>query len=130
MKSQTTLIQELIQTIETLRGPEGCPWDRKQTLNSIIKYLSEESEELIEAIKKNDNQEICEELGDLFYILLLICQIGREENRFTYENMLGSINAKLIRRHPHVFADLPTGDEENLRRQWEEIKRDEKTNKK
>lgn len=130
MPSQTTQIQELIQTVEALRGPEGCPWDRKQTLNSLTKYLSEECGELIDAIKKDDSQEICEELGDLFFILLLICQVSKEENRFTYEDMLGIVNAKLIRRHPHVFAGLPTGDEESLRRQWERIKQEEKTSKK
>ncbi len=130
MTPQTTQIQDLIQTIETLRGPEGCPWDRKQTLTSLTKYLSEETEELVDAIKKNNSQDICEELGDLFFILLFICQISREENRFTYEDMLGAINDKLIRRHPHVFAGLPAGDEESLRKQWERIKQDEKTEKK
>ncbi len=130
MTTQKNTFGQLITLIETLRSPGGCPWDQKQTLDSLKRYLQEESTELLEAIDRDNSREICEELGDLLYIILFMCRIGHEENRFSYDDMLGGIQRKLIRRHPHVFADAPTGDEQMLRKQWERIKAEEKKNKK
>ena len=119
----------LYEIIQRLRGPEGCPWDQKQTPDSIQKYLLEESEELAEAMSGKEFQHICEEIGDLFFILTLITRIYEEKNQFTMADVFKSINQKMIRRHPHVFAGLKTGNENELKEQWEAIKKQEKQNK-
>ncbi len=121
-----TNITALQQTIETLRGENGCPWDRKQTQQSLIKYIKNETEELIAAIKNNDTENICEELGDVLYLLCMITAINEEEGNFAFPQVVEGINEKLIRRHPHVFAGSSYKDEEELARQWEAIKAEEK----
>jgi len=129
MTTESTHFLELLQTIRALRSQNGCPWDRKQTCATLTQYLKEESQELLEAINNGENTEICEELGDLLFIILLLCEINEEQELFTVAEMLNTINEKLIRRHPHVFANQPTGDEESLRKQWQEIKAREKEKK-
>lgn len=129
MKTSSQLFQDLIDTIHILRSQNGCPWDRKQTNVSLIKYLREESSELIEAVGKTNPDDICEEIGDLQYILLLLCVINEDNNLFTTEKMLSSIIEKLIRRHPHVFSGEPVVDEDELKKQWEAIKAKEKREK-
>jgi uncharacterized protein YabN with tetrapyrrole methylase and pyrophosphatase domain len=114
--------------ITILRAENGCPWDRKQTPATIKKYLLDEAAELAEAIDQEDPGHICEETGDLFYILLMLCRMFEEQNLFSADTALEGIFAKMVRRHPHVFAGQPTGSEEELRRQWEAIKKEEKKN--
>lgn len=126
MKKELSKFNDLLVTVRALRGKNGCPWDQKQTAVSLIKYLKEESQELRDAIEKKDGLEVCEELGDLLFIILMICEINEEQGVFTLDNLLVTINEKLIRRHPHVFAGNPTVDEESLKRQWQEIKAKEK----
>ncbi len=116
-------------TISQLRSQNGCPWDQKQTCKSLRKYLREECEELIEAMGNNDPSHLCEELGDVLFHLILLSEISSESGHFTIEDVIRGINAKMIRRHPHVFADTPTGDEEELKKQWEKIKSLEKEKK-
>jgi uncharacterized protein YabN with tetrapyrrole methylase and pyrophosphatase domain len=117
--------------VRRLRGPGGCPWDRKQTAQSLKKYLLEESAELAEAIENGDPAHICEETGDLFFILTLLAAIFEEQGEFTADDALRSICDKMIRRHPHVFAaadnDAPL-DEDELRASWEAIKALERKN--
>jgi tetrapyrrole methylase family protein / MazG family protein len=117
---------ELVTIIEKLRGKGGCPWDRKQTAASLKKYLLEESAELAEAIEREDSRHICEETGDLLYILILLTLIHEENGRFDLHDVLAGIAEKMIRRHPHVFAGGKTGNTEELRRQWQQIKEEEK----
>jgi len=117
---------QLYTIIRKLRGEEGCPWDRRQTPETITKYLLEETNELAEAIRNGNHNEIREEIGDLFYILILLIIMHEEEGKFSSDEVLASISAKMIRRHPHVFAGRPTGSDSELRRQWEEIKSAEK----
>ncbi len=112
--------------ITILRAEEGCPWDRRQTPATIKKYLLDEAAELAEAIDQQDPGHVCEEIGDLFYILLMLCRMFEEQELFTADSALEGIFTKMIRRHPHVFAGKPTGSEEDLRRQWEAIKKEEK----
>ncbi|SHO46938.1 MazG nucleotide pyrophosphohydrolase domain-containing protein [Desulfopila aestuarii] len=119
----------LIETVKTLRGEGGCPWDKRQTTVSLVKYLQSEFDELLAAINNDDNANLCEELGDLLFIIILISEINSEENTFSIENVLEGITEKLIRRHPHVFGDKQDLDEEALRRQWQEIKAMEKAKK-
>ena len=116
----------LIQTIRQLRSDQGCPWDRKQSTRSLKKYLVEEFEEIIGAIGNDDPENLCEELGDFLYLILMIGEISRDEGKFTIDQIISTINEKLVRRHPHVFGTKKELGETELRRQWEAIKESEK----
>ena len=126
MTCKKNSIEKLLNTIRQLRGPDGCPWDSKQTPQSISKYLQEETSELLNAIENNDIENICEEIGDVLYILLMLIEIFQDNNQFSYEKTILTINEKLIRRHPHVFAGHVVTGEEELRQQWQLIKKLEK----
>ena len=117
---------ELYDLIKQLRGPNGCPWDKKQTPESIKKYLIEEAEELAESVSHKNSQHVCEEIGDLLFILMMIIRIYEEDNNFTITDVLSGISKKMIRRHPHVFEGKDTGSEDELKEQWEAIKAQEK----
>lgn len=117
------------QTIATLRGPEGCQWDKKQTHMSLRQYLLEESYELIEAINNNDDENIIEELGDILLQVMLHSQIGEDEGYFTIDDVIKTVNEKMIRRHPHVFDKTIVHSVEEINANWEVIKAAEKGNK-
>ncbi len=125
--NQEELIR-LLDIVARLRGDDGCPWDRKQTPESIKKYLLEETRELAEAIDSSDPEHIREEIGDLFFILTMLTTMYEEQGHFGIDEALAGITEKMIRRHPHVFAGMKTGTDQELRRQWEEIKAGEKAN--
>ena len=112
--------------VSILRGAGGCPWDIKQTPVSLKKYLLEECHELAEAIETDCTVDICEEIGDVFFILTTLIAMFVEQHRFTADDVFATITAKMIRRHPHVFSDSPFTDEHELRAQWERIKALEK----
>lgn len=116
----------LQSVIRELRAENGCPWDRKQTPATIKKYLLEETMELAEAIDRRNLTDIREELGDLYFILSMLTVMHEEQGCFTSGEVLEGICDKMIRRHPHVFEGLPTGNEDELRAQWEAIKAREK----
>ncbi len=120
-------LARLLDLVDRLRGHDGCPWDRKQTPETLKKYLLEETAELAEAIDSGDPAHIREEIGDLFFILAMLTAMFREQDLFSASDSLEEIIAKMIRRHPHVFAGQATGNEQELRRQWETIKAGEKT---
>ncbi len=122
----TDPLPEFLTVIEKLRSEHGCPWDKKQTPATIKKYLLEETAELAEAIELGDAEHVREEIGDLLYILAMLCQMFKESGDFCFDDALRIITEKMIRRHPHVFAGLPVGDEEALRQQWQDIKRRER----
>jgi tetrapyrrole methylase family protein/MazG family protein len=119
-------LNDLVTTIRKLRGKNGCPWDRKQTIESLARYLNEELEEIIQAIDTNDFDNLCEELGDFLYLILMLAQISEENKKFNLADIINGINQKLIRRHPHVFGDAVVTDEKALRKQWHRIKAEEK----
>ncbi len=119
-------LQNLLDTIDILRGEQGCPWDRKQTCASMKEYLQAECDELLAAINNDDHDNICEELGDVIYILIMITAINKDLGMFGLQDVLESINAKLIRRHPHVFAGQTYENEDQLTAQWQAIKAKEK----
>jgi tetrapyrrole methylase family protein/MazG family protein len=112
--------------VERLRGEEGCPWDRRQTHDSLKKYLVEESYEVLEAIDRNDMPALNEELGDLWLQIMLHSQIAAECGEFSLEEVLRSINTKMINRHPHVFGGQEVADAEQASISWQEIKDREK----
>lgn len=110
------------EIIETLRSPEGCPWDREQTHNSLKKYIVEEAHELIEAIDEEDDEGMIEELGDVLLQVFLHAQIGEDDGYFALEDVLQSIGEKMIRRHPHVFNNTTVENAEEVAQNWEAIK--------
>ncbi len=126
MNTKTLSINNFVATVRRLRSETGCPWDKRQTPESLCKYLLEEVAELVEAIDNKDSDNICEEIGDVFYILIMLAEIHAERGDFTFDRCLEEINSKLIRRHPHVFAGTKVESETELRRQWQKIKEEEK----
>ncbi|MGM9950759.1 MAG: nucleoside triphosphate pyrophosphohydrolase [Lysinibacillus sp.] len=112
--------------IATLRGPNGCPWDQKQTHESLKKYLLEEAHEFLAAVDAQDDHAMVEELGDVLLQVFLHAQIGEDSGYFNLEEVLASISEKMIRRHPHVFGDVSVEDADEVVANWEEIKLAEK----
>ncbi len=118
----------LVQIMDTLRGENGCPWDKKQTRESLKPYLIEEAYEVLEAIEDKDSKKLKEELGDLLYQILFHARISKEESEFDIEDVLSASCEKMVRRHPHVFGDKKADSAEEVLKQWEEIKKGEKGN--
>jgi len=116
----------LVEIMERLRGREGCPWDRKQTRDSLKPYLIEEAYEVLEAIEEKDADKLKEELGDLLYQILFHAQISKESGEFDIEDILAASCEKMVRRHPHVFGDRKADTAEEVLKQWEAIKKEEK----
>lgn len=119
-------ITPLIEIIRTLRGENGCEWDKKQTPLTMWKCLAEEVYELEEAIVNEETQHIIEELGDVIFQLLFIIEIYVEDQRFDFSSVVDRVAEKMIRRHPHVYDTVEIENEAALHRQWEEIKAKEK----
>ncbi|MES1042053.1 nucleoside triphosphate pyrophosphohydrolase [Peribacillus simplex] len=117
---------KLRQVIAELRGPDGCPWDKKQTHESLKKYLIEEAYELIDSIDEEDDEGMVGELGDILLQVMLHSQIGEDEGMFTIDDVIEGITAKMIRRHPHVFGDVEVNGEEDVLVNWQKIKENEK----
>jgi MazG family protein len=115
-----------MEIVKTLRDPGGCPWDRKQTPETIAPYLVEEAHEVLEAIENNDPAELCEELGDVLLEVALLAQMSQEAGKFTVADSLRCICDKLVRRHPHVFGDSHCDSPEQVRESWARIKAREK----
>ena len=115
-------IDELLEIMATLRGPEGCPWDKEQTHESLKPYVVEEAYELVEAVDGGENGEIREELGDLLLQIIFHSQIAAETGSFDFDDVIRGINEKLLRRHPHVFGDEKAVDEVEALKNWERIK--------
>jgi tetrapyrrole methylase family protein / MazG family protein len=116
----------LREIISTLRGPDGCPWDREQTHQSLKKYLIEETYELLEAIDEDDIDHIIEELGDVLLQVMLHAQIGEDDGMFTMEEVIESLASKMVRRHPHVFGTVDVENTEQVKVNWDKIKQQEK----
>jgi len=121
--------QRLVEIMARLRAPGGCPWDREQTYDSIKPYTVEETYEVMDAIDRRDFQSLAEELGDLTLQVVFYAQMAAEEGRFTVSDALDAINEKLIRRHPHVFADGDAKTSDQVLKRWDEIKTEEKRDK-
>src|SRR6516164_5326168 len=119
----------LIEVVATLCGPEGCPWDREQTIDTLKPYVLEETYEVLEAIDRHDHASLCEELGDCLFEAVFVAQLEAEAGHFTVADALTSIADKLVRRHPHVFArndgDDSIASAEVVAR-WEQIKAQER----
>ncbi|HTU44271.1 MAG TPA: nucleoside triphosphate pyrophosphohydrolase [Bryobacteraceae bacterium] len=116
----------LVSVMARLRAPGGCPWDRKQTFDTIKSYLLEEAYEVMDAIDRRDWQGVAEELGDLLLQPVFFAEMAAEQGLFTISDSLDAINEKLIRRHPHVFGDAIAETAEDVKQRWDEIKKREK----
>jgi XTP/dITP diphosphohydrolase/ATP diphosphatase len=119
-------LAEAIAIMARLRGPGGCPWDREQTFDSIKKHTLEETYEVFDAIERRDWPDLRDELGDLLLQVLFYAQMADEAGHFTLAEVASNLNAKLIRRHPHIFAGEQATDSAAVLRNWEQIKRAEK----
>lgn len=127
MQEQVSRDLEAIRTIcHRLLGPGGCPWDQKQTLETLTPYLLEETHEVLEAISQRDYEKAREELGDLLFLVVFMVTVGERDGRFTMEQVAGGIIEKIVRRHPHVFGSKGAASTEAVERQWEAIKAREK----
>lgn len=119
-------IERLLEIMRKLRGPDGCPWDRKQTIDSLRGDLIEETYEVIDAMESGDRAELCGELGDLLLQVVFQAQICDEAGEFNFNDVVNGIADKLVRRHPHVFGDAQADTAEAVLQNWEKIKKTEK----
>ena len=126
-KREKYTFQELTDIIAALRAPDGCPWDREQTFETMKKYLVNETQEVLDAVDHRDTDNLCEELGDVLLEVLLFSQIAEDQELFDISDVVDTISRKMIRRHPHVFTDEPgTVLAKEVPGRWEEIKKAEK----
>ena len=123
-------LEELIKTIEILRSPNGCQWDREQTHATLKKNMLEEAYEAVDAINDNDTKHLKEELGDVLLQVVLHSQIASENGEFNIDDVAAGINKKLIHRHPHVFGNVKVNSTDDILRNWEELKKEEKPHRK
>src|SRR3979490_2314286 len=119
-------LTEAVAIMARLRGPQGCPWDREQTFDSIKRHTLEETYEVFDAIERRAWPELKDELGDLLLQVLFYAQMASEAGHFTISDVAANLNAKLIRRHPHIFAGVEAADSDAVLRNWAQIKRAEK----
>lgn len=132
-KQDNILLSNLLNLMAWLRGPQGCPWDRAQTKDSLKKFLLEESYEVLEAIEENDPEKLKEELGDLLLQIIFISRIAEENEEFSFRDVVGTLINKLLRRHPHIFPSeqslpvkMPPQNAAEVAKLWQEIKNNEK----
>jgi MazG family protein len=126
LKRPASSFAKLCEIVAKLRAPGGCPWDREQTNESLLPPLIEEAYEVAGAIRAKDDANLREELGDVILLALMHSEIANETRRFNIDEVLEEVTAKLIRRHPHVFAKSEVNDAEGVVKQWEAIKHEEK----
>jgi tetrapyrrole methylase family protein/MazG family protein len=129
MKSYLIEFEKLVSIMATLRSKNGCMWDKKQTYHSLIKHLFSEASELKKAVYNNDIDNLKEEIGDILLHIVFYSQIARENKHFNITDIIKNLNKKLIRRHPHIFADYKVNNVKDIENMWEEIKMAEKKSK-
>ena len=129
MPSTGEKFAQLVAIMERLRAPGGCPWDRDQTFDSIKPYTLEETYEVLDAIDRRDWPNLAEELGDFILQAVFYAEMAAEEKLFTIDDALDAINQKLVRRHPHVFADESAATAGDVKKLWDQIKQSEKAAK-
>ena len=122
IEEELAAFERLLNIMDDLRAK--CPWDKKQTIESLRHLTIEETYELSDAILKNDIQEIKRELGDILLHIVFYAKVASEDDQFTIKDVINSLNEKLIRRHPHVFGDVKVNNAEDVKENWENIKRD------
>ncbi len=123
---EESTFEGLVEIMDRLRDPGGCPWDREQSYETLRSYLLEECYEVVDALDRNDAASLQEELGDLLFQIVFLSRLAREQGRFSAADVVRGIAAKIVRRHPHVFGDARADTSQEVLRSWEEIKRREK----
>jgi len=123
---KTKEFQGLVELVATLRGPEGCPWDKEQTPRTLAPYAIEEIYEMVDALEKGDDQALKEELGDVLFQVALHAEMATERKAFSFEDIFQTLIEKMVRRHPHVFGDVKVKNSEEVWLNWEKIKAKEK----
>lgn len=121
-------LSELMELVETLRGPDGCPWDAKQTDDTIKMYLLEEAYEVADAIEKGSSQETCQELGDLLFQIIFLANMAEDRKDYDLIQIIENITVKMTNRHPHVFGSIRVTTPEEVSENWEKIKKKENGN--
>jgi tetrapyrrole methylase family protein/MazG family protein len=119
-------LNDLISLIKKLRAPDGCPWDSKQRPNDIGKYILEEAYEVVESLEARDQQGLQEELGDLLFQILFLAEMGEESGEFSLDDVMAGIREKMIRRHPHIFGDIKVDTIDQVKENWQQIKKQER----
>lgn len=119
----------LVELMRRLLAPDGCPWDRDQSFSTIRRYVLEEAAEVVDAIDREDYDEVCAELGDLLLQVVFLGELAQREGRFGHDDIVAGIVEKLVRRHPHVFADVDVEDAAEALANWERIKAGERKKK-
>lgn len=120
-------LEKLLFIMKSLRDPvNGCPWDKEQTIDSIKGYTIEETYELVDAIDRDDNEGIKDELGDLLFHIIFYSEMADEDKHFNFEDVVKQVNEKLERRHPHVFSDIQLENTEQVKELWDQIKHQER----
>lgn len=131
MEQAAEAFREFVNVIKQLRTPgTGCPWDLEQTHQTLRPYLLEEANEVVDAIDNGTDAALCEELGDLLFQVVLHAQVAADRQAFSIAEVVRGITAKMIRRHPHVFGSVQVKDAAEVRRNWEQIKAQEREEKK
>lgn len=130
MKSRSdSAFVQLVAIMHRLRAPGGCPWDAEQTHKSLAPYLIEEAYEVLDALENGDDAELCDELGDVLLQVVFHAELAAERGAFTIDEVAGAITSKLVRRHPHVFADVEVASSSEVVANWARIKEEEKRSK-
>jgi tetrapyrrole methylase family protein/MazG family protein len=122
----TSEFKSLVEVVEILRSPEGCPWDRAQTHKTLAAFAIEEAHEFAQAVDQGDDSEICEELGDVLLQVVLNSQVAKERGAFTIQDVIKSITEKMVRRHEHVFGEVDLKTPSEVKAHWDELKKKEK----
>ncbi|MFA5059965.1 MAG: MazG nucleotide pyrophosphohydrolase domain-containing protein [Candidatus Omnitrophota bacterium] len=129
MPKKTKFIR-LKEIFNILHGPKGCPWDRKQTFDSVIRHLREETREYIQAVKSRNYRHMKEELGDILLLVMFNAQMAQKKKKFDIEDVIDGLSKKLVRRHPHVFGKLKLRSARQVIMNWNKIKKSEGKRKK
>ncbi len=117
---------DLVDIIAKLRSEDGCPWDREQTFESMKKFLGNETQEVYEAVDKGDMENLCEELGDVLFLIVMYAQMAAEKGVFTMDDVVDGAAQKMVRRHPHVFGDAKVNSAQEGLALWNAIKAQER----
>ncbi|SFM50933.1 MazG family protein [Thermodesulforhabdus norvegica] len=129
MIDASACVRQLWEIIDRLRGENGCPWDRQQTPDTVKEYIIEEAHEAVAAVRSGDVEEIKEELGDILFMVLFMVHLYQEQGDFTLGDVCEAVKAKMIRRHPHVFGTVQVNSAEDVKDNWQKIKKSEKKHK-
>lgn len=123
------VFESLVKVVEALRGPEGCPWDKEQTHATLTRYAIEEVHEYVDAVENGDDQEMCEELGDVLLQVVLNAEVAKQRGAFGIDDVVEAIVKKMVSRHPHVFGDVDAKNSDEVLANWQKIKAKEKAAK-